>query len=70
MQAQVDPHFGLEQDLSQEEPLTLYVDPENVLELQAEDVKNLTAQDLRDLWKVGIRDLYLMSILFCWVCRH
>ena len=53
VQAQVDSHFGLQQDVREEEPLSLSVDPDNVIDLSAEDVLALTYQNLVDIWRVS-----------------
>ena len=59
MQAQVDPYFGLQQDLSEEEPLTLSVDPDNIVELSAENVQALTYENLVDIWRVRSKFKFL-----------
>ena len=64
VQAQVDPFFGLQQDLSEEEPLTLSVDPENVIELSAENVQVLTYENLVDIWRVS--SLWILLMRHCW----
>jgi len=55
----VDISFGLPQDMSQEEPLSLSADPENPLEIPVEAVANLTYSELVDIWRV---DLFLPSL--------
>lgn len=50
----MDLNFGLEQDLSEEEPLILSAYPDNVIELQPETVKDLTHDNLVYIWKVPL----------------
>lgn len=50
-QAQVDVSFGLPQDMSQEEPISLSSNPSNPVEIPVEAVADLTFCELVGIWK-------------------